>query len=174
MAAMDTSGLDVRKLKALVIEKWQSGPEYWPAKVMAATRAAELEGKLGKKLGSVGGYITCLRNVCGKTPAQMEDLLGFQKGAFGSGVVLWKLDRLPKPEEFELRGYTYLPGGERFDGAVVRRSNLPRPQYFEKDGTPSKFPPGLGVEQWELSPGVMVPATEIQKVPFGATSMKWR
>jgi hypothetical protein len=167
---MDTSGLDVPKLKSLVIDKWNSGPEFWPVKVMAMTRVIELESKNGGKFSSVGGYITCLRNVCGKTPEEMEAILGFEKGTFSSGVSIWKLSALPKAAEFELRGYTYLPGGEKFDGVVLRRVEQPRPEYFDQHGKPSKFPPGLGVEQWELR--ALLPATEMQRVPFGTKSMK--
>jgi len=170
---MDTTGLNVPKLKSLVIEKWSSGPEFWPAKVMAMSRVVELEHKLGKRMDAVGGYITCQKNVRGKTPTEMEDILGFQKGTFSSGVSIWKLNALPKPADFELRGYTYLPGGERFDGIVIRRSDLPRPQYLDKGGASSTYPPGLGVEQWELAPGVLVPATELQRVPFGTKFTKW-
>jgi hypothetical protein len=37
----------------------------------------ELEQQLGQKLGTVGGYFTCVKNICLKTPAEMEDILGF-------------------------------------------------------------------------------------------------
>ena len=170
---MDTSGLDVPKLKSLVIEKWNSDPCKWPAKAMSMARVSELEAKLGKRLDSVSGFITCLVNVLGKTPSDLEDTLGVQKGAFASGVVIFRLNTLPKSSEFQLRGYTYLPNGARFDGLVLRRSDMQRPTYFDKNGNPSKFPPGLGVEQWEINPDVLIPATELERVPFGAKSMKW-
>ncbi len=103
----------------------------------------------------------------------MEDILGFQKGTFSSGVSVWKLNDLPKPDEFELRGYTQTPGGENFDGIVIRRSDLRRPQYVLRDGTLAKFPPGLAVEQWELAKNVLLPATELERVPFGVKFTKW-
>jgi hypothetical protein len=170
---MDTTGLDVPKLKLIVIEQWKSAPTFWPAKVLSISRTLELERKLGRRLSTVGGYFTCLKNLLLRTPAEMEDILGFQKGTFSSGVSVWKLKDLPKPEEFELRGYTQTPGGESFDGIVIRRSDLRRPQYLQKDGTSAKFPPGLAVEQWELEKGILLPATELERVSFGAKFMKW-
>jgi hypothetical protein len=170
---MDTTGLNVPKLKSLVIEQWQSDPRYWPVKVLSISRTLELEHQLGRKLNAVGGYFTCMKNVRVRTPAELEDILGFQNGTFSSGVSIWRLNVLPGPADFELRGYTQTPGGKSFDGIVVRRSDLSRPQFLEKDGTPVKFPPGLAVEQWELAPKVLLPATELERVPYGAKSTKW-
>ncbi len=166
---MDLSGLDVGKLKSLAIEKWASAPELWPVKVLSMTRTLELEHKQGgRKLDAVGGYFTCLRPLNGKTPADMESILGFQDGTFSSGVSVWRLDALPGPADFELRGYTQTPGGESFDGVVVRRSDRSRPEFFTHDGAPVKFPPGGGVEQWELRKGFLAPAKELARVPPGA------
>ena len=166
---MDLTGLDVGKLKGLAIEKWGSAPELWPVKVLSMTRTLELEHKLkGGKLDKIGGYFTCLRAIRFKTPAEMEDILGFQKGAFSSGVAVWKLNALPKPDEFELRGYTQTPGGETFDGVIMRRQGAARPEYFSRDGKAVAYPPGLAVEQWELRPGLLLAATQLARVPFGA------
>lgn len=170
---MDTTGLNVPKLKLIVIEQWKSAPTFWPVKVLSISRTLELEQRLGRKLGAVGGYFTCLKNIRLRTPTEMEDILGFQKGTFSSGVSVWKLNDLPKPDEFELRGYTQTPGGENFDGIVIRRSDLRRPQYVLRDGTLAKFPPGLAVEQWELAKNVLLPATELERVPFGVKFTKW-
>jgi hypothetical protein len=169
---MDTAGLDGPKLKRIVIERWRSAPTHWPVKVLSISRMLELEQQLGRKLNAVGGYFTCVKNICLRTPAEMEDILGFQKGTFGSGVSVWKLNDLPKPEEFELRGYTQTPRGESFDGFVIRRSDLQRPHYLKRDGTIEKFPPGLGVEQWELARDVLLSATELERVPSGARFVK--
>jgi hypothetical protein len=171
---MDLSGLDVAKLKSLVIEKWRSGPELWPVKVLSLARTMELERNQGRKLDRVGGYFTCARAIRVKTPRDMEAILGFSPGFFSSGVSVWKLNHLPTPDQFELRGYTQLPGGNPFDGIVVRRTGLPRPQFFSPTGGHLDFIPGLAVEQWELRSGLLLPASELERVPSGATFRNWR
>ena len=171
---MDLSGLDVAKLKSLVIEKWLSAPELWPVKVLSLARTSELEQKQGRTLDRVGGYFTCVRAIRVKTPQEMEDILGFAPGSFGSGVSVWKLNQLPTPDQFELRGYTQLPGGEAFDGIVLRRSDLPRPQFFTQTGGHLDFVPGLAVEQWELRRGLLLPASELERVRAGTKFTKWR
>jgi hypothetical protein len=171
---MDLSGLDIPKLKSLVIEKWKSAPELWPVKVLSMNRTRELEEKQGGlKLDKVGGYFTCLRAIRAKTPAEMEAILGFENGTFSSGVSVWRLNSLPEPGDFNLRGYTQSPGGDPFDGLVIRRSDLSRPQFLAKDGTPARYPPGLGVEQWELKKDLLISATELERVPAGAKFMRW-
>jgi len=171
---MDTTGLDVPKLKSIVIEKWRSGPEFWPVKVLSMSRKIELEKENGKELDAVGGYFTCLRNIRAKTPAEMEDILGLQQGSFSSGVAIWKFKELPKSNQFNLRGYTQTPGGENFDGIVIRRNDRSRPEFFERDGSPAKYPPGLAVEQWEVCKGILLPATELDRVAYGAKFLGWR
>lgn len=46
---MDLSGLNVPRLKQNVLEKWQSAPELWPAKVISLAGVAKLEAKHGGK-----------------------------------------------------------------------------------------------------------------------------
>src|SRR5690349_4640339 len=112
---MDLQGLDVNRLKSLVIEKWDSAPELWPVKVLSLGRRSELQQKYGgRNPDLVGGYITCARAIRFKTPREMETILGFAHGSFSSGVSVWKLKTLPTASQFELRGYTQLPGGEQF------------------------------------------------------------
>ncbi|HEV2474604.1 MAG TPA: hypothetical protein VGS41_18150 [Chthonomonadales bacterium] len=169
---MDLTGFDVGKLKALAIEKWRSSPELWPVKVLSLARTQELEQKqAGRKLDSVGGYFTCARAIRSKTPKDMEEILGFQPGTFRSGVSVWKLKSLPRADQFELRGYSQTPAGKEFDGIVIRRSDLPRPQYLPKTGDP--YIPGLGVEQWELRTGLLVPAIELERLSYLTRHLKW-
>ena len=171
---MDLSGLNVAKLKSLVIEKWRSAPELWPVKVLSLSRTLELERSQGHKLHGVGGYFTCARAIRGKTPIEMEAILGFAPGFFSSGVSVWKLNHLPTPDQFELRGYTQLPGGNPFDGIVLRQNGVPRPQFFSPAGGHLDFIPGLAVEQWELRRGLLMPASELERVPAGAKFTSWR
>jgi len=106
-------------------------------------------------------------------PLEMEDILGFMPGFFASGVSVWRLNGLPTAAQFELRGYTNTPGGEAFDGIVLRRSGLPRPQFFTKDGAPAVYIPGLAVEQWQLADNILVPAVELERVLPGQQFTKW-
>src|SRR5436190_736729 len=143
---MDVTGLDVARLKSLAIEKWRSAPELWPVKVLSLARTVDLERKQGgRKLDRVGGYITCARAVRFQTPKAMEDILGFASGAFNSGVSVWKLKSLPTSDQFELKGYTQLPGGNPFDGVVLRHPGSTRPEFLSKHGANLDFIPGLGV-----------------------------
>ena len=172
---MDLTGLDVAKLKSLAIEKWSSAPELWPVKVLALARTEELEQRQGgRKLDRVGGYFTCARAIRFKTPTEMEEILGFAPGSFASGVSVWKFQWLPTADQFELRGYTQLPGGQPFDGIALRQSDLPRPQFFTKEGAAPQYIPGLAVEQWALKPNLLLPAIELERVPFGVQFTKWR
>jgi hypothetical protein len=170
---MDEMSFDIPKLKALVREKWLSAPECWPVKVLSIARTIQLEKQGGRPLDRVGGYITCIRAVRFKTPQHMEDILGFAPGSFASGVAVWKLKFLPAPAQFELRGYTQTPQGKNFDGIVLRRSDRDRPQYFSRDGVPSPYPPGLGVEQWEIKKDLLLPAVELDRVLPGTRFTKW-
>jgi hypothetical protein len=171
---MGTPGLDEAKLKAMVLQKWRSAPALWPVKVISLRRLAEIErSRHGAKLDSVGGYITVARAIRFKTPREMEDILGFAEGTFASGVSVWKLKSLPAPAQFDLRGYTQLPGGRPFDGIVLRRADSPRPQFFSRTGGSLEFIPGLAVEQWELKPGLLLPALELQRVAPGAKFTAW-
>ena len=142
---------------------------------MSISRTVELEQKQGgRKLDRIGGYFTCLRAIRGKTPQAMEELLGFQPGLFASGVVVFRFQALPSLAQFELRGYTQLPGGESFDGIVVRQAGARRPEFFSPAGGPLNYIPGLGVEQWELSRGVLLPAFELQRVAASERFTEWQ
>jgi hypothetical protein len=94
----------------------------------------------------------------------MEAILGFAPGSYSSRASIWRFSVLPVAAQFELRGYTQLPGGNTFDGLVVRMAGAQRPQFFGKGGEALKYIPGLGVEQWELRPGFLLPAVEIRRI----------
>ena len=90
-----------------------------------------------------------------------------------SGACLFKFLSLPAPDQFELRGYTQLPAGNPFDGIVVRSLGA-RPQFFDHSGDPSVFIPGLGVEQWELKRGLVLPAMELARLAPDQKFTQWR
>jgi|SRR5579863_1148435 len=170
---MNTSGLDIGKIKKLVLEKWRSAPELWPVKVMSLARLAELEKQYGG-VDKIGGYFTCLRAIRGKTPVEMESLLGFTPGYFSSGVSIWKFTLLPMADQFELRGYTQLPGGNPFDGMVLRVEGASRPQFFGKNGEPLTYIPGMAVEQWEVRSGLLLPAVQMGRVTANQRFTNWK
>jgi hypothetical protein len=93
---------DERRLKQMAAVKWRLGPEEWP--VPLACVAADV----------IGGYVTQLKCVVGRTPEEMERILGLRRAQSAKGAgVLW-LGRLPDWEEFALRAYTQCPGGARY------------------------------------------------------------
>ncbi|MDX2154417.1 MAG: hypothetical protein SFV54_26990 [Bryobacteraceae bacterium] len=161
---MSTAGLNVDKLKQLVKEKWGSKPDCWPVKVISMDRKAELRAQYGP-LTKMGGYFTVLRAVQGRTPEEMEDILGFARGYLRSGASVWRFKRLPLPAEYELRGYSQLPGGSPFDGIVLRPEGATRPEFYGKKGEALTYIPGLAVEQWELK--ALVDAEEIGVAAWG-------
>ncbi len=157
------------------MDKWKSHRILWPVKAMPITRVLELERQDGSHpLQGVGGFFTCMRSVMSKTPEEMEAILGLGPGYFKSGVSIWRFQQLPTPDQFELKGYTQCPDGENFEGTVLRETGAPRPKYFKKDGTPATFIPGLGVEQWTLKSGIILPAVELERVAVGQQFKQWR
>lgn len=130
--------LDEVKLKSLVIEVWNDQRPTL-VKVVSAER--------GPSAG-VGGYITNEKFIAGRTPAEMERILGLKRGELGDGAHVMRLNRLPTSEEFELRGYTNTPDGKT---------------YVEGVSNPD-YPPGLGAPQWQLKRGVQIPSTPVKFV----------
>lgn len=57
------------------------------------------------------GYITQNHYLAGKSCSRLESLLGFKAGRLSGGWALLALTQLPKPDDFEFRGYSYLSGG---------------------------------------------------------------
>jgi hypothetical protein len=122
--------LDVDRLKAMVIAQWRQGGMDTLVKVMpkGMTPAA----------GRMAGYCTTFKFVVGRTPAEMESVLGFAAGTkLAQGAEIYLVRPLPTARQFELRGYTQLPGGVATNDPAYQ----PHPSY----------PPGLGAPQWDLT-----------------------
>ena len=83
------------------------------------------------------GYCTTVKYIVGRTPEQMEEIVGFAPGTkLRDGADVYRVDPLPSHKQFELRAYTYLPNGKpQVHGQVVD----------------SAYPPGKGAPQWKLS-----------------------
>jgi len=83
------------------------------------------------------GYCTTLKYVLGRTPAQMEDLVGLKSGSkLAHGAEVFTVAPLPTRGQFKLRGYTQCPGGVPTND----------PGYVSHP----LYPPGAGVPQWDL------------------------
>lgn len=100
----------------------------------------------------IKGWITSEIFLLGKTPEDMERLLGFDNRPgheyLLNGIDVFEFTRPIREGEFELGGaYTYLPGGKPWDGKDLR------------------WPPGLGAPQWKLI--VEIPCVFIKTVPRG-------
>lgn len=116
-------------LKELARKLWKSGGENTLVKVTPRGMTPNASMTIG--------YCTTLKFVVGRTPAEMEAIVGFQQGSkLAHGAEIFLVNPLPLPEQFELRGYTQTPAGVSTSAA----------HYVPVPG----FPPGLGAPQWEL------------------------
>ena len=81
------------------------------------------------------GYCTTFKYVVGRTPAEMEAVVGLRIGSkLAGGASIFLVRPLPGPGQFRLSGYTQTPEG------ISTALKTPHPDY----------PPGLGAPQWEL------------------------
>ncbi|MBP2293212.1 hypothetical protein [Azospirillum rugosum] len=85
--------------------------------------------------GTVAGYVTTIKYVVGRTPGEVEKIVGFaQDSKLKDGMDIYEIVGLPNLHQFDIRGYSQCPAGISTD--VME----PDPMY----------PPGLGAPQWEL------------------------
>jgi hypothetical protein len=116
----------------------------------------------------LSGYITQEKYIRGRSLAEMESLLGFNMGRLKAGAAVYAFTRIPRADEFELRGYTYLPDGGGAVGKLAkdldlnRLKEILRTQVWSVCGLDrlvkvvsvidwGGYPMGLGVPQWELT-----------------------
>jgi hypothetical protein len=124
------SSLDVDRLKAIAIEQWRRGGIETLVKVTP-------KGTVSAP-GRMAGYCTSFKFIVGRTPLEMEAILGFASGTkLAIGADIYLVRPLPTARQFELRGYTYLPGGVATNDPTYRAHRA--------------YPPGLGAPQWELT-----------------------
>jgi len=109
-------------LKRQVIAYWEASPHNRPVKVTAVVR---------DPMFWTEGFITCYKFVAGRTLEEVEKILGLPSGELGTGAYFYEFMRLPKANEFELKGYSQCPDGKPW---------VPG----------SKYPPGLGAAQWRI------------------------
>jgi len=139
-------GLDIAKLKEMAITMWRRGGGD------TLVKAAPL-GTLPDP-GRTVGYCTTIKYLVGRTPIEIEQLVGLARGSkLVAGVEIFVVDPLPTPGQFELRGYSQCPAGVSTD----------TPGYIPNPG----YPPGLGVPQWELKGYPQSGMRRIASVPPG-------
>jgi hypothetical protein len=116
---------------------------YRPLKVMPHDPARD-----PGSIREIGGWFGTEIFLIGKSPEQMETLLGFCVGYLTHGVDVFEFARAINADDIDLLGaYTYLPGGK------------------ERNQVDLKWPPGLGAPQWKLKR--RVPCRFIRTVPRG-------
>ena len=124
-----SGNLDTAKPKAIAISLWKRGGMDTLVKV--APRGTT------PNPAYTAGYCTTFKYIAGRTPIEIEEIVGLAKGSkLVGGADIFAVDPLPQPVEFELRGYTQTPAGI----ATNAPGYIPHPAY----------PPGHGVPQWEL------------------------
>jgi hypothetical protein len=140
-----TAGLNVPRIKQNVFDYWQSANTLnWPVKVVSAQRGQQMQAVIGG-LVNVRGFITSEKFVRGRTPDQMETVLGMPQGEYNQGVYVFRLLCLPLAHQFDLKGYSQTPDGMPYTGG--------------------RYPPGLGANQWDLTDDLL--ATVVAFVPPG-------
>lgn len=98
------------------------------------------------------GYCTTLKYIVGRSPAEMERIVGLAEGTkLVSGAEVFTVAPLPRVGEFELRGYTQCPGGVPTDA----------PGYVAHP----IYPPGLGAPQWDLARVSQARLVRLARVP---------
>ena len=82
----------------------------------------------------VTGYFTQEKFVVGKTPSEMEAVLGIY-GRLSTGAFILQFDSPLKSGDYESKAYTYLPDGKP----------------YKPDPNETVFLPGKGAPQWKLT-----------------------
>ncbi len=57
------------------------------------------------------GYFLQLHFIRGQSPAELERRIGFRPGRLSQGWYLFFMTRLPRPDDYEMHGYTHFSGG---------------------------------------------------------------
>ena len=125
---MTSPTFDEARLKTQVTEMWRQGGGNTLAKVMSKG--------LRPNDARMVGYCTTIKYLAGRTPAQMESILGFRQGTkLAGGAEIFLVSPLPAPDQFAFRSYSTLPAGVAQVGGKVLNDD---------------YPPGSGAPQWEL------------------------
>jgi hypothetical protein len=126
-------------LKRQAIAYWANEARNRPVKLTSVLRQPTLWAE---------GYVTCWKFVAGRTLAEAERMLGLKENELQGGAYRYEFSRLPREDEFDLRGYTQCPDGEVW--------------------TPkSEYPAGLGAPQWCIRRDAAIPSRLVAVVQPG-------
>jgi hypothetical protein len=138
--------LDEARVKQSLIEMWRKGGWDALVKVLPSALAPDSSRPIG--------YCTQLKFLVGRTPLEMERAVGLRDNSkLVHGAAIYLVTPLPKPHQFEFRGYSQLPGG------IPTNLKPAHPDY----------PPGRGVPQWELTKHMQSALRLVASVPAGET-----
>ena len=98
----------------------------------------------------VGGYITRITEISGKTAEEIQKALGLKCDQLASGAFIYRLQRVPRKDEFWPRGYSGL-----VDGKYLRED-----LNEDSDG----YRRGQAAWQVTLKEGVKIPAVLLAKI----------
>jgi hypothetical protein len=119
--------MDEQRIKQLAMSLWRRGGMDSLVKVMPRGRSPDANLNIG--------YCTTFKYVVGRTPAEMENVVGLRVGSkLTNGASIFLVRPLPGPTQFRLSGYSQTPEGI---------STAIKPHHPD-------YPPGLGAPQWEL------------------------
>ncbi len=119
----------------------------------------------------VSGYVTKEKFLKGRTLDEIERTLGYHPGRLANGATFLKLDRVPKPGEFSLAGYSQVADHRATPptGIDVDKVTQMAAASFSADGgdrlvkvfpaighdaamaNDDQYPPGAGCPQWKLT-----------------------
>lgn len=123
---------------------------------------------------NVSGFVTQYKFLAGHDLHYIERALGYQVGRLAAGATFVALDRLPRADEFETRGYSqvaghrYRPPGNldmnKIKLLAMGAWSLTGPGQLIKVWPASahnpsladdtQYPPGAGIPQWKLTAGI--------------------
>lgn len=87
-------------------------------------RVVKVVPRSGNVITALGGYITVVSSLLGKTPQQIEHALGLPRDYLASGARVYRFTRLPMAHEYEYELTALYPDGLAFNPA---HSNLSYP-----------------------------------------------
>jgi len=99
---------------------------------------------------SVTGYITSITEISGKTARQIQKALGLKADQLSSGAFIYRLERVPRKDEFWPRGYSGL-----VDGKYLRE---------DLDEDSDGYRRGQAAWQVTLKEGVSIGAIELARI----------
>lgn len=107
------------------------------------------------------GFFALASDVKGKTPQQLESILGFRKGTYKNGVNVFtaKTSKL-SISNVDMKGYTNTPNGEPTDFKGLSKEQI------KKKLETMPYPPGKGVVQFKVTKKIAVKKVTT-KAPLG-------